>query len=187
MATWQENANGFGKPDIFMAKRVAEMYTYIFEIEKMNHKDAEQISKWTYTGPYSIYSMDGSEECLNELLDGSYYSVNDKDGNLIGYFCFGKAAQVPAGNRFGAYDSNEYTDIGLGVRPDLCGQGLGLRFLQEGMLFARNEMSAGKLRLTVARFNQRAMTVYERAGFVKGMSFERVSEKGNIEFIIMHL
>lgn len=158
-----------------------------YQIKQMNIEEVNQIVKWKYLSPYSIYNMNETAECLNELLNGSYYSVLDGVDNLIGYFCFGKSAQVPAGNLYGAYNDDDYTDIGLGVRPDLCGKGLGLRFLEQGINFARREFSAEKFRLTVAGFNQRAINVYERAGFIKEISFERVSEKGRIEFIVMIL
>lgn len=156
-----------------------------FLIKKMNRIDAEIISKWTYQEPYSIYNMDGSEECMSELLDGSYYSAFDEEDNLIGYFCFGKSAQVPAGNQFRAYDDNAYTDIGLGIRPDLCGKGLGFSFLEKGIRFAYSELSAVKIRLTVAGFNQRAIKVYERAGFIRATAFNRVTGKGEMEFLVM--
>lgn len=117
-----------------------------FQIEQMNSTDAEQILKWTYQEPYSIYSMDESEESLNELLNGSYYLVLDDGGNLTGYFCFGESAKVPAGNLYGAYERKDYTDIGLGIRPDLCGQGLGLRLLEQGIL--KRLMIVGMVRMS---------------------------------------
>jgi [ribosomal protein S18]-alanine N-acetyltransferase len=104
-------------------------------IKEMNISDARQIAKWTYNNEYSIYSMEGNKEQIDELLDSSYYSVHENN-DLIGYFCFGKSAQVPAGNSYGIYDDTEYIDIGLGLRPDLCGKGNGLEFIIEGMVFA---------------------------------------------------
>ena len=68
-----------------------------------------------------------SEESLNELLDGTYFEVIDKE--LIGYFCYGKSAQVPPGNDLGAYDKY-YLDIGLGLKPSLCGKKNGKKFMK---------------------------------------------------------
>ncbi|MCM1989017.1 GNAT family N-acetyltransferase [Oceanirhabdus seepicola] len=156
-------------------------------IKQMNYDEAKEISKWIYEESYSIYSMDDSEDCINELLNGHYFSVSDREDNLVGYYCFGAAAQVPVGNQFGVYDSKDFTDIGLGIKPNLCGQGLGLKFLNRGVDFARNKLSAKEFRLTVAAFNQRAIKVYQRIGFKKVNSFERISESGRIEFWVMVL
>ena len=65
--------------------------------------------------------MDGSDDSIYEILNEKYFSVTDKENNLIGYYCFGVAAQVPAGNKFGVYNCKENIDIGLGIKPNLCG------------------------------------------------------------------
>jgi RimJ/RimL family protein N-acetyltransferase len=156
-------------------------------IKQMNYNEAKQISEWVYEEPYSIYSMDESDNCIKELLNGYYFSVIDSENNLIGYYCFGESAQVPVGNQFGVYDSRDIIDIGLGIKPNLCGQGLGLDFFSNGLDFARNKLSAKGFRLTVASFNERAIKVYEKLGFRKVNSFKRVSENGEIEFWVMIL
>lgn len=153
----------------------------------MNYDEAKQISKWVYNEPYSIYSMDESDGCINELLNGYYFSAFDRENNLIGYYCFGESAQVPAGNQFGVYDFKDITDIGLGIKPDLCGQGFGFGFLNSGLDFARNMLSSKGFRLTVATFNQRAIKVYQRIGFKKANSFERISDDRTVEFWVMVL
>lgn len=159
----------------------------ILNIRQMNMEAAKQIAKWTYEEPYSIYSMDDSEEILHELLDESYFAAFDEIDNLIGYYCFGKSAQVPAGSFFGVYDEENHIDIGLGMRPDLCGQGQGSYFFSKGLEFARNTLSAQGFRLTVAAFNMRAIKAYQRIGFSKVDSFVRASEHGEIEFWVMTL
>jgi RimJ/RimL family protein N-acetyltransferase len=153
-----------------------------YKIDKMNFEQAEKISKWKYEDEYSIYSMDDSQETIDELLDGSYYSATGK-GELIGYFCFGKAAQVPAGNESGTYDDENFIDIGLGINPALCGKGLGVDFILQGIEFAKTLFNSSKFRLTVADFNVRAIKVYERAGFIKFGSFVRNSD-GQV-FVVM--
>jgi [ribosomal protein S18]-alanine N-acetyltransferase len=156
-----------------------------YKIDRMNYARAKQISEWVYLEPYSIYNMDGSDGCINELLDGLYYTVTDDKNNLIGYYCFGEAAQVPTGRKFGVYDDKGKTDIGLGMNPNLCGKGFGYEFLKNGMEFANNELSVKGFRLTVATFNQRAIIVYRRLGFREVASFKRVMENNSIEFIVM--
>ena len=85
-------------------------------------------------------------------------------GNLIGDFFGG----LGPGDLVGFFEFKHEVaplEIGLGLRPDLTGRGLGLTFVQAGMAFARQEFGATTLSLAVATFNVRARTVYERAGF----------------------
>lgn len=156
-------------------------------IKQITNNEAKQISRWIYKDPYSIYTLDGSNSCIRELLNGDYYSAVDKENNIIGYYCFSRSAQVPSGNKYGVYDNRNFMDIGLGINPDFCGQGLGEEFLKIGLDFARSELSSKEFRLTVAAFNKRAIKVYQRVGFKKVNSFKRVSGVGLIEFDVMVL
>jgi len=156
-------------------------------IRKMTKRQAEDISTWKYDKPYSIYDMDGSKEILDELLDGSYYAVTNEKDELIGYFCFGDAAQVPGGKQCGAYLGDDAIDIGLGMRPDLTGKGMGLKFLYKGLKFAKEIFSSTHIRLTVATFNKRAIKVYEKLGFKKEKIFKSKTKKGDLEFMSMSI
>jgi hypothetical protein len=62
-----------------------------------------------------------------------YHSVYIEDGDLAGYFCFGEDARVPAGRRLGVYERESALDVGLGMRPDLAGRGLGAGFVLAGL------------------------------------------------------
>lgn len=157
------------------------------KISQMNWEQANQISNWGYEEPYEIYSMDGSDECINELLNFNYFSVTDDEEKLIGYFCYGEAAQVPAGRKFDVYDDTNLVDIGLGIKPELCSKGLGNEFLLMGIEFGRNMLSIKRFRLTVAAFNERAIKVYQRVGFEKIDSFVRVTDQNELEFWVMIL
>jgi RimJ/RimL family protein N-acetyltransferase len=95
----------------------------------------------------------------------AYHSVYDERGDLTGYFCFGEDAQVASGKRLGVYEVEPALDVGLGMRPDLIGRGLGEEFAHAGLRFAREVYSPPAFRLTVAAFNFRAIRVYERAEF----------------------
>jgi RimJ/RimL family protein N-acetyltransferase len=156
-------------------------------VNPMTGADAAVIAAWAYPPPYDIYGMDGSAGCMEELMDGSYYAVRDGNGTLAGFYCFGASARVPTGDKLHAYDESGFMDIGLGMAPDLCGKGLGSAFLIRGLAFLREALSASAFRLTVAAFNQRAIRVYEKAGFHKECSFLRTDEKGCLKFMVMVL
>ncbi|WP_454192453.1 GNAT family N-acetyltransferase [Paenibacillus sp. Marseille-Q7038] len=138
----------------------------------MSHQYANAIATWTYPEPYSLYNMDDEEETLDELMDGSYYVALDGKENLIGFICTGEAARVPGGYAAGIYNNEEeQIDIDLGMRPDLTGNGQGGLFLKESLSFIRNLTNHSPLQLVVATFNERAIKVYEGAGFQKGQTF----------------
>lgn len=154
-------------------------------IRPMKMESALEASKWSYGGIYSIYDMDGSCETMDEFMNGEYYETYDDKGLFMGFFCFGKSATVSGIAGQGAYYEEGFLDIGLGMRPEYAGRGLGLEFLMSGINFAVNSFGVKNFRLTVASFNERAKKVYERAGFkVKGSFLNRTS-MGKRDFIVM--
>ncbi|MGG2017754.1 GNAT family N-acetyltransferase [Bacillus sp. S10(2024)] len=140
-------------------------------IHNLTIEEAEEINTWQYEAPYELYSFTGEGETLKELLDGTYYGVCDEQDELIGYFCFGDNAQVPGGREAKLYTGEHVIDIGLGMKPVLTGNGLGISFLQAGLQFAKDKFRPEKIRLSVAAFNERAIHLYMKAGFQKKVSF----------------
>ena len=134
-------------------------------IEQMNEELANEILNWKYDKPYDFYNNEVTDEALQELLDGTYYALVDELKELIGFFCIGNSAQVPIGNRFGVY-VDEYVDMGLGMNPNLVGKGNGFKFCSYIMNFIKENYQDTPIRLTVAKFNRRAIHLYEKLGFV---------------------
>jgi RimJ/RimL family protein N-acetyltransferase len=155
-----------------------------FTVRAMTIADARVMVTWRYPAPYGLYSL--QPEDLDELLDPAmaYAAVNDEDGELAGFFCFGSSARVPGGERAGLY-ADDALDIGLGLRPDLTGRGLGAAFVETGMAYAMQRFQPVAVRLSVATFNQRAIRVYARAGFTP--VGRCVSPVGGVEteFVVM--
>jgi [ribosomal protein S18]-alanine N-acetyltransferase len=156
-----------------------------FTLKQITRSDARAISRWRYEEPYSIY--DGDPTSVDALLQPrfAYHSVYDERGDLTGYFCFGEDAQVVAGKRRGLYEVEPALDVGLGMRPDLTGRGLGEEFVHAGLRFARETYSPPAFRLTVATFNQRAIRVYERAGFEIVERFGADTQSADKEWLLM--
>jgi ribosomal-protein-alanine N-acetyltransferase len=143
----------------------------MFAIRAMTAEDAEAIAAWHYPGESAFYDWDQDPGDLAELLDpgewGRRYFAADAEGELAGFFVF---------------KSNEdSTEIGLGLRPDLTGQGLGARFLEAGLRFA----GAERYTLAVAAFNRRAIVVYERAGFAVTERFVHHTNGADHDFLRM--
>lgn len=117
-------------------------------------------------------------EAIAYFWANHFYAVWDEDAaELVAYVSFGPDGQVPGGDY-----SQPALDIGMGVRPDLTGQGLGDQFLTTAVSFARQTFSPSKLRVTIAVFNKRAQRLCQKAGFVEVDRFE--SENGGRPFLI---
>jgi [ribosomal protein S18]-alanine N-acetyltransferase len=151
-------------------------------VQPMNEEIALQISRWRYNDQYCFYNMD--ENYIENMITNEYYAVFDEREGIVGYFCLGEEARVPSGYRQGVYvGSASVMDIGIGMRPDLTGKGLGYEFFSYCLQYVKKEQPhIATFRLTVAAFNQRAVKVYKKIGFIKKHSF--YNDNG-IEFITM--
>ncbi|QFF99176.1 N-acetyltransferase [Psychrobacillus glaciei] len=139
-------------------------------IEHMSEQIAKKILGWKYEQPYDFYNNELTDESIKELLDGFYYALVIDKQTLLGFFCIGESAQVPVGNQFGVY-SDDCVDIGLGMNPKLVGQGNGFEFCSFILSHIENNHSGIPIRLTVAKFNERAIHLYEKLGFVRKNEF----------------
>ncbi len=154
----------------------------MYQVQPMTSRHANEISCWNYPAEYSIYSFQKNDETVNELMNGEYYACVDSEKHLTGYFCFGKSAQIPT------TENNMYRmdalDIGLGLKPELCSNGLGSAFMKSGMEYAKKNLGATNFRLTVACFNKRAINLYMKLGFE--ISDEVTHQKSHVIFYLMN-
>lgn len=159
-----------------------------FTFAPMNAADALAILSWRYEGPYAVYNMsDEGSDILAELLDrhSPHYAVRDEQGELIGFFAFGSSALVWDSGEPAIYEENRMVAIGLGLRPDLTSNGLGLAFVEAGLDFARSAFAPAHFRLFVFSWNERAIRVYEHAGFQRVGSYMQQNAYGEREFLEM--
>ena len=137
---------------------------------KMTRDLAMKILSWKYEPPYDLYNNEVIEESIKELIDEGYIAVKDDTGSLIGFYCTGSSAQVPAGRVIGVY-REPAIDIGIGMIPGLTGKGNGFNFLSFVLKELKGENKNHSIRLTVAAFNRRAIKLYENLGFNKVAEF----------------
>ena len=141
----------------------------------MTEADATAVAGWRYPGEYAFYDWTRDPGDLAELLDpaewGRRYFAADAEGALAGFFVFKVRDDV--------------ADVGLGLRPDLTGQGHGAAFLDAGLRFASARFGARRFTLAVAAFNRRAITVYERAGFVATERYRHHTNGADHDFVAM--
>jgi [ribosomal protein S18]-alanine N-acetyltransferase len=162
-----------------------DMVAYHFK--PMTKQYASIISHWKYNEPYSIYSMDGSIDCINDLMNGEYFYVLDDSNNLVGFICSGNSARVFGGYESGIYNNESLLDIGLGLHPDATGKGRGLDFLLQSVGFLSDRFQVLNIQLVVAVFNERAIKVYERAGFTREFIIKSKIDEKEIDFLVMRL
>jgi ribosomal-protein-alanine N-acetyltransferase len=130
-----------------------------FHFAPLRWRDARQIRRWRYTEPYSVYDLNTPDMLVALYLSplwrlagvARFCAVRDEHGTLVGMFQF---------MRHGAA-----MEIGVALRPDLTGQGLGLDLVRAGLLYGVRHFQPVIFKLEVAAFNERARRVYERAGF----------------------
>ena len=144
-----------------------------YSLERLREADARAILKWRYTKPYDFYNPpeDGRDDFYVEgFLDPRlrFHAIRDGDGILAGFCSFGIDGQVAGGNY-----AEDALDIGLGMRPALTGQGHGRAFFNAILAHAMSTFAPCRFRLTVARFNNRAMLLYEGFGFTEQSRFEQ--------------
>ncbi|MFC1525590.1 GNAT family N-acetyltransferase [Candidatus Latescibacterota bacterium] len=147
-----------------------------YRFEPMTAAAAEKIKSWRYEPPFDFYDLDANPDDLAEFMDernwpDTFYAVHDEWGSLAGFFVF---------ERKGAA-----ADIGLGLRPDLTGDGAGRRFVEAGLAFGTESLGITSYRLEVARFNTRAISVYRRVGFTETTRFVQETNGGRYDFIRM--
>ncbi|WP_035507705.1 GNAT family N-acetyltransferase [Halobacillus karajensis] len=142
----------------------------------MTQKEAEAIARWKYKKPFDFYDMTADEEDYELFINPekrSPHTYSGKvEGNLIGFLTV-----EPQGNR--------RVDLGLGLHPDHTGKGEGEPFMEACLAMAKKEYKAERFTLSVATFNQRAITVYERAGFIRKGTFMQSTNGGSYEFLKM--
>ena len=152
------------------------MMNYTFS--PLTQRQAEQIAyEWQYDGPFAFYDMPNDEDDLVEFLNPDertehYFAVLNGE-ELIGYYVFEPNADV--------------VDVGLGMRPDLTGQGNGTAFLEAGLAFIMDRYAPKQIELAVATFNERAIRLYTKSGFEPVERFQQATNGGSYEFLKMRL
>ena len=144
-----------------------------FWIQPMSQDSANQIAAWTYPAPYDFYDMVADEEDLAQLLsqsirDNTYFEVI-RNGALFGFATF--------------FSKKDHLEIGLGMKPDQTGQGLGVNFYQAIEDYARKNFDCQVLQLSVASFNQRALALYQKVGYELVESYQQATNGSLFPFV----
>jgi ribosomal-protein-alanine N-acetyltransferase len=140
-------------------------YEMKFIFAPMNEKYADDVANWRYDDVYSFYDMAADEDDLRILMDTRNWQNTIK----------------------AVLNENDEFWLSLGLRPDLTGQGLGEEFVSECVRHAilQYKLIRNTIKFAVALFHQRAIKVYQRAGFVETNKIIRDTHIGQVDFIEM--
>ncbi|MFC7682208.1 GNAT family N-acetyltransferase [Paenibacillus sp. GCM10028914] len=140
---------------------------------------AADICTWNYPAPYNIYGWLPWEQMKGlgiefgdpEIREQQYISILDEEQRMWGF------AQL--------FPIEGVTRIGLGMRPDWCGLGMGKRFVKCIVDEARLRRPMDEIDLEVLTWNERAIRTYQRAGFHITDTYERMTPEGMALFHCM--
>lgn len=145
----------------------------------MDIQSAREIADlWRYPAPYDFYDAAADPEDYSEFVTPEKWPAEFqkalRGGELVGFYSL--------------WLSGGGAEIALGLRPDLTGRGLGEPFVRACVRDVDAKLPTGShLKLGVAAFNQRAISVYERVGFIATRSYMQATNGGHYEFIEMTL
>ncbi|MFF2912835.1 GNAT family N-acetyltransferase [Paenibacillus sp. NPDC057934] len=150
-----------------------------FHVVPMENSHAEDICQWSYEPPYNIYGwmpwkqMEelGIEFGDPQLRSEQYVSVLNDEGDLCGF------AQL--------FPMEGVVRLGIGMRPELCGHGMGQHFVRAIVQAAVLRYPGREVDLEVLTWNQRAIRTYQKSGFTISDTYERMTPTGSKPFYCM--
>ncbi|GGG09883.1 N-acetyltransferase [Paenibacillus albidus] len=151
----------------------------VFHVVAMEVHQAAEVCEWIYEAPYDIYGWMPWPQMqeLNiefgdpQLRREQYVSVINEQGRLCGF------AQL--------FPMEGVVRLGIGMRPDLCGQGLGHLFMEPIVREALKRYPEREIDLEVLTWNQRAIRTYQKCGFRITDTYERRTPTGDKPFYCM--
>jgi len=153
----------------------------VLSFTPLTREDAAELMAWRYPAPYDFYNM--ADEEPGGFFDPAspHWSVRDTTGEMIGFVGIGVECRVPGGDY-----SQTGIDIGIGMRPDQTGRGLGklviAQFIEKIVI---PEFHPPLLRATIAAFNQRSLRTFLGLGFQESQRFLTTINQQPFEWIVV--
>ncbi len=128
-----------------------------YELRPLTAEQGEVMAQWRYPGPWAVYDVTGPLDPAE-----GFWAVLDEAGDVAGYACFGFEARVP-----GMSERPGVLDVGVGMRPDLTGQGFGRAFAEAVLTHGHAISGVGRLRAVVQEWNARGRRLLTGLGFAE--------------------
>ena len=142
-------------------------------VRDLTPADLDDIAGWRYDDRWAVYDSDGPLD--PELGYWAVVEGSRANERLVGFGCLGEDARVP-----GLPEADGVLDVGVGMRPDLVGQGRGPAFATTVLDFA-HARGATRLRAVVQDWNTRSLRLVERLGFVR----VGTHDVGDVTFVVV--
>jgi [ribosomal protein S18]-alanine N-acetyltransferase len=154
-------------------------------LDSMTERDGREICEWRYPAPYDLYRWppwdtmvkQGREFGDPQIRLAQYAAVRSDHehrqvlGQLVGYVQF--------------FEMDRTLRLGMGLRPDCCDRGWGATLTRLAVQEACRRQPRAEVDLEVEKWNQRAIKVYEKAGFTIMDEYERRASHGSVSVFCM--
>lgn len=144
----------------------------------LTQAEKQDICAWRYEGAYAVCNLPPYETMLSQRRGfcdphrEANYAAWCQEGQLVG------STNLP--------EEEQAVFIGIGVKPEFCGQDFGHRILKEAYALTKRLHPGKPLYLEVRTWNKRAVRCYEKAGFqIDGAPFRQVTGMGEGTFYRM--
>lgn len=148
-----------------------------FEFRITTKNDVQDMLTWEYEGIYSFYNNSIQKEkieWIESFIDSDNdFSIYNEHNELVGNCSF--------------YYIEEFFCVGVQMRPDITGKGFGTEFVKSIINFGKQKYNYKYIDLTVAKFNKRAIKVYDKLGFKVIEEFVNTIRGSDYDFIAMRL
>jgi RimJ/RimL family protein N-acetyltransferase len=142
----------------------------IIQFEPLTEAEAREIITWRYPAPYDFYDLTEADPSivLRDLFNPNspHFAISTDEDEFLGFCLAGLEAQVPGGDY-----AEPALDIGIGLRPDATGRGLGKLVLSEFLEYALDAYHPERFRATIAAFNLRSQRTFLDLGFAESDRF----------------
>lgn len=147
-------------------------------VRPLEPRDAEAVASWRYEGPWNVYDPGPGDDPVSAAA--GYDAVVDGAGSIVGFVCVGQEARVP-----GLAEADGIIDIGVGMRPDLVGHGLGREFGAMVLDHVRGRFGDRPLRAVVQGWNERSLRLARGLGFRESGTHRCVQDGKEISYVVL--
>lgn len=146
--------------------------------DALTETEARSICAWQYPAPYDVYSYPDWE-----IVERQGWDIAIPEKRSAEYIGFRTASGLVAFGRLTLLQ--KYVLIGIGLRPDSCGRGLGVTVMKSLIAEAQKRHPGQLPALEVRTFNVRAIRCYEKCGFRRVKQYVRNTLTGEDRFYFM--